>query len=304
MRFIAQGSVNMTSSKLRQIAVPYLFIAPFFVIFLIFEVLPLGYALQLSLFRETLVGGARFVGFENFVRVAQDARFWNGVVTMLRYGVFLVPALIVIALTLALLIDSRVPLATKAFRVIFFIPYAIPGVIAAIIWGYLYGPSFGPIAQALRGLGLPAAPILEPEWVLFSIANIVIWELMGYKMIIVYAALKSIPVELEEAADLDGATATQFAWHVKIPLVVGAILLNAIFSIIGTLQLFNEPAILRANAPGVISSTFTPNMYAYSLAFTSQDLGYAAAVSFVLAAIVALLSGIIVFGVWLRGRRR
>lgn len=294
----------MTRSRLREIAVPYMFITPFLVIFIIFEVLPLGYALQLSLFRETLVGPTRFVGFENFARVATDARFWAGVSNMLRYGLFLVPVLLAIALVLALLIDSRVPVAAKVFRVIFFIPYAIPGVIAAIIWGYMYGPSFGPIAQMLRGVGLPNAPILEPQWVLFSIANIVIWELMGYKMIIIYAALKGIPTELEEAADLDGASSIQYALYVKIPLVMGAILLNAIFSIIGTLQLFNEPTILRSNAPGVINSTFTPNMYAYSLAFTSQDLGYAAAVSFVLAAIVAGLSGIVVFGVWLRGRRR
>ena len=287
-------------SRLRTWMVPYLFLAPFLMLFVVFEVLPLLYSLQLSVFRETLIGGTRFVGFENYVRVASDSNFWVGVVNTLRYGIFLVPLLLTIALLLALLLDSKAPVGTKFFRVLFFVPYAIPGVIAAIIWGYIYGPTFGPIAQVTRALGMPNLPILDQNWIMFSLANIVIWELMGYKMIIVYAALKNIPAELEEAADLDGATSLQYAWNVKIPLVAGAILLNAVFSIIGTLQLFGEPMILRANAPGVIHGAFTPNLYAYSLAFTSQDLGYAAAVSFVLAAIVALISGLVV----LLSRRR
>jgi multiple sugar transport system permease protein len=280
--------------KRRTALIPYYFLAPFFAVFIVFEVVPLLYSLKLSLFRETLIGGVRFVGVDNYIRVASDRDFWAGVLNMLRYGVFLVPVLLTTALVLALLIDSRAPVAKRFFRILFFIPYAIPGVIAAIIWGYIYGPTFGPIAQFTRGAGLPALPVLDQNWILFSIANIVIWELMGYKMIIVYAALKNIPVELEEAADLDGATGLQYAWTVKIPLVGGAILLNAIFSIIGTLQLFSEPMILKANAPGVIHSAFTPNMYAYTIAFTSQDLGYAAAVSFVLAAIVACVSGFVV----------
>lgn len=282
------------SFKLRAQLVPYYFLAPFLVFFAVFQVVPLFYALQLSLFREALIGGVRFVGLDNYARVAGDSSFWSGVVNMLRYGVFLVPVLITLGIVLALLIDSRAPLGKRFFRVLFFIPYAIPGVIAAIIWGYLYGPTFGPLTQFTRATGLPDLPLLDQGWILFSIANIAIWELMGYKMIIVYAALKNIPVELEEAADLDGASPIQFAWTVKVPLAAGAILLNAIFSIIGTLQLFNEPMILRSNAPGVIDTAFTPNLYAYAVAFNNQDLGYAAAISFVLAAIAAIVSGAVV----------
>jgi multiple sugar transport system permease protein len=281
---------KMHWNRIRVAAVPYLFLAPFFLLFFIFLVYPLVYAFSLSLYKETLVGGTRFVGADNYLRVFGDDRFWTGVGNTLRYGIFLVPTLLALSLAVALLLDSKVPKATSFFRIAFFVPYAVPGVIAALIWGYLYGPTFGPIAQSFRGLGLPPPPILSERWMLFAIANIVIWELLGYKMIIAYSAMKTIPPELEEAANLDGASGWQYAWHVKIPLVTGAIMLNAIFSIIGTLQLFNEPSIMKKIAPEVINDAYTPNLYAYSLAFTAQDLGYAAAVSFVLAFLVAVIS--------------
>jgi multiple sugar transport system permease protein len=281
----------MMSSKLRSKLVPYLFLAPFLALFVVFEILPLLYSFWLSLFRETLIGGTRFIGAANYSRALVDGEMWTGVLTTLRYAIFLVPILLAIALVQALLIDSRFPLGRRFFRILYFIPHAIPGVIAAIIWGYVYGPSFGPIAQFTKAVGLPPLPILDQKWILISIANIVIWELMGYKMIILFAAMQNIAPELEEAAELDGASSIQYALFVKIPLISGAILLDAIFAIIGALQLFNEPMILKAIAPGVIHSAFTPNIYAYSLAFSSQDLGYAAAVSFLLAAVVSVVSG-------------
>jgi multiple sugar transport system permease protein len=293
----------MRWNRLRVAIVPYLFLAPFFILFGIFLIYPLLYAFGLSLFKETMVGGTRFIGAENYIRVMGDGRFWTGVSNTLRYGIFLVPTLLALSLFIALLLDSKIPRATAFFRISLFVPYAVPGVIAALIWGYLYGPTFGPISQSFRAVGLPPPPILSEGWMLFAIANIVIWQLLGYKMIIAYSAMKTIPPELEEAANLDGASGVQYAWHVKVPLVAGAIMLNAIFSIIGTLQLFNEPSIMKKIAPGVINDAYTPNLYAYSLAFTAQDLGYAAAVSFVLAVLVAVISSVVLLMANRRGRK-
>jgi multiple sugar transport system permease protein len=121
---------------------------------------------------------------------------------------------------------------------------------------------------------------------LASLGNVVTWEWTGYNMIILYAALKAIPPELTEAASVDGATAWQTARDVRIPLIRPALVLTIVFSIIGTLQLFNEPQIMNAIAPDVIGTHYTPNLYAYSLAFTAQQFNYAAAVSFVLGAVV------------------
>ena len=122
---------------------------------------------------------------------------------------------------------------------------------------------------------------------LFSLANVVTWEFTGYNMIIYYAALKAIPQDLQEAAIVDGASAWQFARLVQLPLLWPAILLTIIFSINGSLQLFNEPFLMRAIAPQVIGTSYTPNIYAYFLAAAKQQYTYAAAIAFVLGIVSA-----------------
>lgn len=275
---------------------PYLFCAPFMIIFAIFFIAPLVYAARLSLFRETMVGGVRFAGAHNYLRALADQTLWTGIGNVLVFGAILIPVLLVSALVLALLLDSRYAVGRPVLQVSLLLPYAIPGVMASLIWVYLYGPSFGPFAQMATGLGLPRPPFLSREWVPGSLANIALWNALGYNMIIIYAALKAISPELREAAYLDGASDLQFAYFVKIPLVAAAILLNAIFGIIGTLQLFSEPQIMSILAPHIVNSGYTPNMYVRTLAFVHQDFNYSAAVSFVLAAVIGIISGLVVFG--------
>src|SRR6185436_17988862 len=159
-----------------------------------------------------------------------------------------------------------------------FVPYAVPGVVATLMWGYLYGPDFGPFAQISNALGLGAPPFLTQTGMLFSIMNIVNWSFIGYNMIIIYAALRSLPSELYEAARVDGASEPRIAWSIKIPAVRPALLLTVIFSVIGTFQLFTEPKLMFTLAPNVIGTAWSPNLYAYNVAFVNQDANYAAAV--------------------------
>jgi multiple sugar transport system permease protein len=119
-------------------------------------------------------------------------------------------------------------------------------------------------------------------------------------MLIIYAALQAVPGDLRSAALVDGANERQFAWHVKLPLIRPALVLTIVFSIIGSLQLFNEPAILQQIAPRTIHSAYTPNLYAYNLAFVNQEYNYSAAVSFVLGIVVFILS----YGFMIRANRR
>jgi multiple sugar transport system permease protein len=114
-------------------------------------------------------------------------------------------------------------------------------------------------------------------------------------MIILYSALQAVPRDIEEAAAICGATPLEIALHIRIPLITPTILLTAIFSVIGTLQLFNEPQLMKAIAPNVIGDDYTPNIYAYALAFTNQEYNYAAAVSFVLGAFVVVISYVVMF---------
>jgi multiple sugar transport system permease protein len=130
---------------------------------------------------------------------------------------------------------------------------------------------------------------------LFSIANVSTWTYTGYNMIILYAALRSIPSELYEAAAVDGASAVRTAIHIKLPLLRPAILLCAIFSVIGSFHLFAEPQIFFSIAPGVIGKDYTPNLYVYNLAFSDARLNYAAALSFLLGLIVFIVSYIVMY---------
>jgi multiple sugar transport system permease protein len=274
----------------RRAAVGYLFVAPFLVVFVAMLVVPLVYAGYLSLFREQLIGGTSFAGLDNYTRAFGDERLWQGVARVGMFFLIQVPIMLVLALAFALALDSGVLWLSRLFRLGFFVPYAVPGVVATLMWGYLYGPEFGPIAQLFEKLSLDPPNLLGSALMLGSIANVVFWEFTGYNMILLYAALRAIPTELYEAAAVDGAGPWRTAWSVKIPALRPALLLALIFSVIGSFQLFNEPQLLQRLAPNVIGSAYTPNIYAYSLAFTSQDLNYAAAVSFLLGLVIVAVS--------------
>jgi len=280
----------LTVSKKRQYRAAYLFVLPFFVIFLAMVIVPLGYAGYQSFFKEQLVGGVSFAGFDNYTRALTDPAFLYG---LGRVGLFLiiqVPIMLVLSLFFALALDSGMIRLAKFVRLGIYVPYAVPAVVAALMWGYIYGPDFGPFAQLSNYLGVPKIPFLEPGFVLLSIVNVVNWEFIGYNMIIIYAALRSIPTDLYEAARVDGASEPRIAWSIKIPAVRPALILTIIFSVIGSFQLFNEPQLLRILAPNAISSSYTPNLYAYTLAFVNQDANYAAAIAFLLGIVIMVLS--------------
>jgi multiple sugar transport system permease protein len=281
----------------------YLFIAPFMAVFIALFITPLAYALYLSLFREQLVGGTVFAGLDNYTEAFGDPQFLGGVGRMARFLVFQVPVMLGLALLFALILDSGRLRFARAIRLGIFMPYAVPSVVAALMWGYLYGPDFGPFTQIAGELGLSPPGFLTDSWMLASMANIVTWEFTGYNMIILYAALRAIPPELYEAAAVDGAGPVRTAWHIKLPLLRPALLLTLIFSVIGTFQLFNEPSILARIAPTVIGRAYTPNLYAYNLAFTEQQLNYAAAISFLLGFVILVTSYTVLLTVNRRRRR-
>ncbi|WP_213767855.1 sugar ABC transporter permease [Caballeronia sp. dw_19] len=280
---------------------PYLFALPFLLFFLCFIIFPALYAGYLSLFKTGIVGGQHFVGLENYVRALNDSRFWEGVLNVLHFGVWMVPILIGAALLSALILDSDMVHGASIFRVGIFIPYAIPGVIATLVWGYLYGPNYGLITQLCQMVGIRPPDLLSSGNIVTSIANISVWQYLGYNFIIFHAALQAVPEDLMEAAALDGANRWTAALYIKLPLIRDAVITALLFSIIGTVQLFNEPFLLQPEARDVITSNFTPNIFSYSLAFRSQQYNYAGAVSFLIALITGLLSYLFL---WLSSRKK
>lgn len=282
--------------RIRQTLVPYLFLSPFLIGFVVFLVYPLIFALNTSVYRTRLVGGTAFVGLENYARAFTDDKFWQGVQNVLTFGVVQIPIMLGLALVFALILDSTLVRHKTIFRLGFFLPFAVPSVLAALIWGYLYGQSFGPIAQIARALNLLPPLFLTPSGIIPAIANIATWQYTGYNMLIMYAALQAIPSELYDAAKVDGANTWQTAWYIRIPMIFPAIVLTMIFSLIGTLQLFNEPRVLQAIAPTVISGNFTPNIYVYNLAFSNRQFDYSAAIAFTLALVTGVFAGLLLLG--------
>ncbi|MCU1445489.1 carbohydrate ABC transporter permease [Cryobacterium sp.] len=287
-------------TKRKQRLAAYLFLLPFFVVFLTMLVVPLVYAGYLSLFQSKLIGGDVFAGLANYVRALTDSAFLGSLGRVGLFFIIQVPIMLGLALFLALALDSARARGSKAVRLLIFMPYAVPAVVATLMWGYLYGPDFGPIGQVARAVGLGTPDFLSAQSVLGSMMNIVTWEFVGYNMIIMYAALRSIPAELYEAAEIDGAGQFRLAWSIKIPAIRPAIMLTVIFSVIGSFQLFAEPSLLNSIAPAAITPAFTPNYYAYNLAFINQELNYAAAIAFLLGLVIAVVS----YFVQLAGERR
>nr|WP_055501986.1 sugar ABC transporter permease [Nonomuraea pusilla] len=256
-----------------------LLLAPFVVLFAAVFVLPIGYAVHQSLFRVERSGlglgpaETVFAGLSNYARVFANSAFVGSVVRVIAFGLVQVPVMLGLALLLALLLDSRVAWFGRFFRLAYFLPFAIPGVIAAVLWSFLYVPGISP---------LPAFDFLSADTILWSIGNIVTWSWTGYNMVILHTSLRSIPRELFEAAEVDGCSGWRIAWHIKIPLLRPSLTLTGVFSIIGTLQLFGEPMVLRSMA-SVISGGYTPVMLSYQAAFGLNDYNFAAAIAVVLA---------------------
>jgi multiple sugar transport system permease protein len=271
---------------------PLLFLLPFLVPFILFYLVPIGYAIYQSLFRTQRKGtfGRRetvFAGLDQYKAVFQDGDFLRSIGRVLLFGMVQIPVMLVLALVLALLLDSVVARFKRFFRIAYFVPYGIPGVIAAIMWAFLYDPRLSPVVDLLDNIGL-APDFLCPGVILWSIANVVTWTYTGYNMLIVYSALQAIPQDLYEAAKIDGASNLAIAMRIKIPIVLPAIILTGVFSIIGTLQLFTEPQVFRAISTNV-TSTYTPNLTAFSVA-SANNYSYAAAMSVTLALATFILS--------------
>jgi multiple sugar transport system permease protein len=264
------------------------FVAPFAVLFTLFYLIPIGYAIRQSLLvveRDGTFGDPTevFGGFSQYARVFQDNDFLSSVGRMFVFGAVQVPVMLGLALLFALLLDSPLLRGKRFFRLAFFVPYAVPGVIAAIMWGNLFSPRLSPFTGVTSNVDF-----LGSDLVLWSIANVVTWVFVGYNMLIIYSALLSISPEIYEAARMDGAGQFRMAWSIKIPLVRSALVLTAVFSIIGTLQLLAEPQVFQSFSSAV-TSTFTPNMSVYATA-SIPNSNLAAAMSVVLALVTFVLS--------------
>jgi multiple sugar transport system permease protein len=268
--------------------VPYILLIPFLILFTLFFIFPFLYSLIISFFVSSQ-GSYHFVGLSNYLTAWEDKSFWYAVYRVAYYGVVQVIIMLVLALIMALFLDSPYVRSKGLFRVIYFLPYAVPGVIAAIMWGFLYSPDLDPILKIFEVFtGGKPLNLLASGSVLYGIMNMATWAWTGYNMTIYFASLTSIPIDLYEAAKLDGCNEWKTAWYIKLPLLRQVIIMTTVLSIIGSLQLFNEPYVLSSLT--TIPATFTPNMDIYNMAFAYGNFTYSATLSITLVLITFIAS--------------
>ena len=265
--------------------------APFAILLTVTVLVPILYALYLSLFTDRLSGlgfsgpQQAFVAFGNYLDVLTDSAFHASLVNVALFVLIHIPIMLGLALGLALLIDSAVVRLKRLWSLAVFLPYAVPTVITGLIWVYLYTPNSG-----LAGL-LPFDP-LGRSGILPSLVNIATWQWVGYNMIIFYTALQAVPRDVLDAARADGAGGIRTAWSIKVPMIRPTLFVALVFTVIGSLQLFTEPLVLRGFT-GSVTSTWSPSLYVYEAAFIAGDYGRAAAASVLLALVSALLSALV-----------
>jgi ABC-type sugar transport system permease subunit len=278
---------------------PYLFIAPFFILFAVFFVYPILFSLWLSLHSTRGLGQTEFVGLGNFILLLRDQFFWGSMLNAAILFFIYVPVMTALAVVLAAILDSGFLRLQGMWRAIIFVPHITSMVAAGYTFRLLLDRDSGYVNTALSWFGLSPIPWLDDAWwARISLGLLMIWAWLGYNTVIMLAGLQTIPRELTEAAKVDGADEVQALLRVTVPLLKPVILFAVTLSIIGTFAMFAEPFVLKRGGPA--RATETPVMQIFSTTFEEIKYGYAAAMAFVYFAVVVVVT-IVQFGFVTRG---
>jgi len=273
--------------------VPYLFLLPGLSLYLLWMVYPLGYEFYISFFDWKIMPGqtSQFVGLENYQRVLEDKTFWLSLENTVRYTVVTVIGQMVIGLALAVLVN-RVFFAKRFFRAIYYLPVVTSWVVVSFLFQFIFSSHPGGLANyVLTELGVLSQPIAwmsetKTSWVI--IYTLGIWKGIGWAMVIFLAALQGIPMELYEAASIDGAGEWSQFRRVTLPLIRRTTLFVLVALVIGGFQVFISVYLITGGGP--LHRTEVMLSYMYDRAFDRLWFGYGAAISYILAAIVVFVS--------------
>jgi multiple sugar transport system permease protein len=247
---------------------------------------------------------ARFVGLGNYLHAFAESGFWdfwkadfwktdfwNALRITLVYALVGAPVSVAVSLAAALLVDAKTTRWKPFFRAVYFAPVVTTLVAVAIVWRYLYQPQYGLVNAALARLGIPRIDWLgDPHWALPAILVLAVWKNFGYNLLIFVAGLQNVPRELHEAAELDGADSMQKFWNVTLPELAPVFLFVSVTTVINYFQLFAEPYVMTQGGP--LKSTNSLVLLMYEQGFRWWRLGYAAALAFILFAIILGATGV------------
>jgi len=286
----------------RETRAGWAFAAPFAILFALFLVWPVVHGLYLSFTGQSLTGqGGELIGFANYAEALGDATMWRSMLNTLWFTVLTTIPLVVLALALALLVNTGLP-GQWLWRLSFFLPYLLASTVVSLFWIQLYSPTLGPINNVLSGLGLPApAWLQDPQYAMVAVALTTVWWTIGFNFLLYLAALQNIPDQQYEAASIDGAGRWRKLWSITIPQLGPTTGLILILQVLASLKLFDQ--VYQMTTGGPAGSTRSTVLYIFESGFTGYRFGYASAISYIFFAVIVLIS-LSQFAVTARNRRK
>lgn len=281
----------MNRRKLREAAAGYLFLLPTLLVIGTFLLASIVYALFLSFHKVQLLGGIsyRFIDFDNYVRMGADDRVWIALYNTFEYAIIVVPLQTALAILLAAVLNSKLR-GRNAFRILYFLPTVTSSAVLTLIFMWIFKTD-GLLNDLLGVFGIqPFNWLGDPKVALKGIMLMNVWSTAPYFMVIYLAALQDIPDSLYEAAEIDGARTLRKFWSITLPLLKPVTFFVVTMGIIGTFQLFDQAYIFSNGSGGPNNSTLTVVLLIYQYAFKNLDMGYAAALAVMLAAVIMLVT--------------
>jgi multiple sugar transport system permease protein len=265
----------------------FLYLAPALLFVLVFTAYPFVQMIWVSFNSWSLITPPKFIGLDNYTRALNDRQFWVSLTYSLKYTILITPILMVGGYLIALLVTKNTPLR-RITRTIVFIPFVIGLGVSSLLWYWLFNPTFGLIDKALMDVGLISKPVnwlgTDTDLSTWAIIASIVWKVIGFGMLMFVTAIQAIPTEINEATMVDGASHWQRTLRVTLPLTRRTVLLVTLISVVGSLLAFDQFYIMTAGQP--FNQTATAVFYVYLNSFPYLRLGYGAALSVIIAAIV------------------
>lgn len=281
----------MNKKRFLKKATPFFFISPWIIGFIVFTAGPLILSLIMSFFDWPITSTPTFRGIGNYVEMfTKDKQFWKSLIITLKYAAIFVPLNMIIALFLAMLITQPLK-GVKIYRTIFYIPAVISGVAVSIIWSWILNGDYGVLNYLLSLIGIEGPNwLVDPAWALFAVIIASAFG-VGTMMLIFYTDIKNIPIDVYEAASIDGASVGRQFFSITLPIITPTILFNLITSLISAFQQLTLVMLLTGGGP--LKSTYFYGMFTYNNAFKHHKLGYASANAWVMFVIILILTALV-----------
>lgn len=268
------------------------FILPFFILYTVFTIWPVIQGFYVSLHKWGLMGKQSFIGFDNYAKFIGDKNFWKALRATTFFVIITTPMLVILSMILAMLANRATKLK-KSLRIIYYLPSVLSVAVASFIAKYVFTPYRGLVNGVLHATGLISAAE-EPQWlqdpnlVWITISIMTVWWTIGFSMLLFLSALQDISFDIYEAAKIDGASSKQLLFYVTIPLLKPTLWLVSLLQLIACFKVFGQIQLITGGGPGSITRPLI--QYIYETAFNKNNMGYAAAMSYVLFAILLVLS--------------